>query len=83
MQEKAKTADNAGAYRMFLTNYCAKSSHFKEMLPCAVSAYETHKNASHLLSHKFHSYTVWDIGKQRHIFTDSVPKRKELIIKFM
>ena len=37
---------------MFLTNYCAKSSHFKEMLPCAVSAYETHKNASHLLSHK-------------------------------
>jgi len=39
VQEKEKTPDKADAYRAFLTNYCAKISHFKEILPCGVSAY--------------------------------------------
>ena len=38
VQEKAKTTDNADAYRWFLTRYCAISSHFKEILPYGVSA---------------------------------------------
>ena len=39
VQEKAKTTDNADAYRWFLTHYCAVSSHFKEILPYGVSAF--------------------------------------------
>ncbi len=35
---KAKTTDNAVAYRWFLTHYCAVSSHFKEKLPYGNSA---------------------------------------------
>ena len=40
MQEKEKPPDNADAYREVLTNYCAKISHFKEILPYGKSAFE-------------------------------------------
>ena len=38
LQEKAKTTDNADAYRWFLTHYCDAISLFKEILPYGVSA---------------------------------------------
>ena len=41
VQEKAKPSDNANAYRTVLTHYCAKISHFKEILPYVVSAKPT------------------------------------------
>ena len=39
VQEKAKAADNADAYRRFLTHYCAIFSFAKEKLPYQQAAY--------------------------------------------
>jgi len=39
VQEKAKAADNADAYRRFLTHYCAIFSLAKEKLPYQQAAY--------------------------------------------
>ena len=49
IQEKANSPDNADAYRVSLTNYCAKSSYFKEKLPYERAAY-THLRLNYYIA---------------------------------
>ena len=49
IQEKANPPDNADAYRVGLTNYCAKSSYFKEKLPYERAAY-THLRLNYYIA---------------------------------